>query len=89
MSDEIAKLKEKIIKLNKKISKQGTDIDQYKIKLETARSKLAEKQAQITLQKLKYEQKIASLDSENADLQKRKDGMTAADLMSSLGKIPK
>jgi hypothetical protein len=80
MSDEKAKLKQKITELEFKLNGKALDLKKYQ-------AKLAEQKAEMKIQKLDFKTKIASLKSENADLKKRKDGMTLTDVLSSIPKI--
>ena len=80
MSDEKEKLKQKVKELEFKLNIKTLD-------LKKCQAKLAEQKAETKIQKLDFITKIASLESENAGLKKRKDGMTLGDVLSSVPKL--
>jgi chromosome segregation ATPase len=85
MPDDREILKKEIFELKNKITSLALKIEKYQATIEKRNATVEKLNAKIETQKLKYEKKIASLGSDNAELQKRKDGMTAAELMSSVG----
>ena len=86
MSDEITRLKQKILDLEFNLKAKTLDLKKCQATIEKRNAAIETQKTELKIQKLDFKTKMFSLESENADLRKRKD-MTIADVMSSIPKI--